>query len=420
MKTIGWLGRAAVACAVLANSAVLAQTADGILSKHVREADGTTAQDTNNGAGIKTGHLQNGAVSEAKIATGAVTNAKIGAGAVTDAKIAGPISASKIQGGVFQTRPAYVITVAKSGGDFTDPVTALASISDAGINNRYLVRIMPGVYDIGAVSLQMKPYVDVEGSGQGVTVVAGTVPDDAATSLPSVGVVNVEQNSELRNLTVEHRGVGTAVGYGTAVRMMGGSMRQVTASANFSLQNRAISPQGSSPLIADCTALAVAGPGRAAYGLFLRQGTGAIVSNSQIRVTGVGGDAIGIYAFNYTFGLQVQGSTVVVDGDSGIAMALDLYDSSAAVRDSRLEVTSAASGVSAALYNYHYWCTGCRVTVEASALVGGNNVVYNHARIPYDNLFIANSRLAGGPFALTSNTRCVGNYDGSFAPILCQ
>jgi len=63
-----------------------AQSNDSILSRHIKEADGTTGQDTNSGAGVKTGHLQDGAVNAAKIAAGAITDDKITAG----------ISASKI------------------------------------------------------------------------------------------------------------------------------------------------------------------------------------------------------------------------------------------------------------------------------------------------------------------------------------
>jgi len=80
--------------------------ADEVLSANIKEADGTTGQNTNTGSGIKTGHIQNGAVTGLKIATAAinasriaanaVTTPKIADGAVTDAKITGPITASKI------------------------------------------------------------------------------------------------------------------------------------------------------------------------------------------------------------------------------------------------------------------------------------------------------------------------------------
>ena len=41
-----------------------------------------------------------------------------------------------------------VDTVAKANGDFTDPVAAVNSITDASATNPYLVVICPGVYTI--------------------------------------------------------------------------------------------------------------------------------------------------------------------------------------------------------------------------------------------------------------------------------
>ena len=104
-----------------------------------------------------------------KIAPKAVTADKLGAAAVTSAKIAlGAITADKV---AFYN---HVIVVAPSGGNFTSPVAALNSITDASETNPYLVKIMPGVYDIGGGTVQMKPYVSIEGSGAGATQILGT------------------------------------------------------------------------------------------------------------------------------------------------------------------------------------------------------------------------------------------------------
>ncbi len=49
----------------------LIDNADIITSYKIKEADGTSGQDTNNGTGIKTGHIQDGAITASKIASGA-------------------------------------------------------------------------------------------------------------------------------------------------------------------------------------------------------------------------------------------------------------------------------------------------------------------------------------------------------------
>lgn len=52
----------------------------------------------------------------------------------------------------YQKKYANVIVVAKSGGDLTDPISAMNSISDASATNHFLLKIMPGVYDIGTAT----------------------------------------------------------------------------------------------------------------------------------------------------------------------------------------------------------------------------------------------------------------------------
>jgi hypothetical protein len=59
-----------------------------------------------------------------------------------------------------------------------------------------LVKILPGVYDIGSNTLGVVPYVDIEGSGENVTKIRGR---------GSLGVIGASF-TEIRFLTVEHAG----------------------------------------------------------------------------------------------------------------------------------------------------------------------------------------------------------------------
>lgn len=187
---------------------------------------------------IANSKILDGAVSDAKLGFGAVTTPKIADGAVTDAKISGPIAGAKlgwhghdaadiVQGTIDLARlpvgtgpgtvaagdhshpglkkPTNVIVVARDGGDFASPLDALAAIGDASADNPYLVKIMPGVYDLGLATLVMKEYVDIEGSGELTTRLRGNAG--------GAGIVAGASRAELRNLTVEATGVdGDVVG----------------------------------------------------------------------------------------------------------------------------------------------------------------------------------------------------------------
>jgi len=77
-----------MAAAALFNTTVFASVNDDqVTSQKIKEADGTSGQDTNSGSGVKTGHIQDTAVTNSKIADNAVTTGKLADGSVTDAKI---------------------------------------------------------------------------------------------------------------------------------------------------------------------------------------------------------------------------------------------------------------------------------------------------------------------------------------------
>lgn len=122
------------------------------------------------------------AVTEAKLGTSAVTNTKIADGAVTDAKITGPIAASKIE------KPANVITVAQSGGDFTSIGEALDSLPTPN-TTPVLIKVMPGTYDEGSYSryTEVKDNVTLQGAGRDVTTIEGCLWVNRGTNITISG-----------------------------------------------------------------------------------------------------------------------------------------------------------------------------------------------------------------------------------------
>jgi len=77
--------------------------------------------------------------------------------------------AQKMSLGALATPYQHTITVAKSGGDYTSIVTALAAITDNSSSNRYVINVKPGVYtEINPIV--MKDYVDIVGTGDAFDV----------------------------------------------------------------------------------------------------------------------------------------------------------------------------------------------------------------------------------------------------------
>ncbi len=99
-------------------------------------------------------------------------------------------------------RTIVVTPVGLASANGTVLLAALASISAPSAADPWLIKIEPGVYDVGAPgALVMKPFVDIEGSGESVTKITAS-----GSGTNTAGTVQVVSNSELRRLTVENRG----------------------------------------------------------------------------------------------------------------------------------------------------------------------------------------------------------------------
>ncbi len=105
------------------------------------------------------------------------------------------------------TKISNVIKVAKIGGDFTDPVEAVGSISDASENNPYLVMIGPGVYTLTS-NLILKPHISIAGAGEELTKLVGSFQDTISYGpTPGFNVVSGADYSLISDLTIENQGV---------------------------------------------------------------------------------------------------------------------------------------------------------------------------------------------------------------------
>jgi hypothetical protein len=103
----------------------------------------------------------------------------------------------------FAQTPARVLWVSPSGGHFSSVQAALDAITDASASNPYLIRVGPGVFSGRVI---MEPYVDIEGSGEGVTFLRAF----------GNATVTGASDAQIRDLTVEN--FGGPLGGGVGIR----------------------------------------------------------------------------------------------------------------------------------------------------------------------------------------------------------
>jgi hypothetical protein len=166
---------------------------------------------------------------------------------------------------------------------------ALASITDASASKPYLLYIEPETYDLGNRALQMKPYVDIEGSGELNTTIVSSVSQDA-NGLDH-GTVQGADNSEMRFLTVQNTSTPTGANIRIAVLNNDASPRlthmsaEATGGGNGSI-NIGVSIEGdSATTMSDVTATA-SGPGRNAGVQTIAGST--TIKHSKLSATGTG------------------------------------------------------------------------------------------------------------------------------------
>jgi hypothetical protein len=349
-----------------------------------------------------------------------------------------------------------------------------AAITDASAAKPYLLKIEAGVYDLRDRTLAMKPFVDIEGSGEGVTVVRSTVE--------TAGTVAGAANAELRSLTVENTAATGAIALtnnasgfraahvtakaactsataGGATGIFQNStgdvtLRSVTASAT-GFRATGISSRGG--LLTD--AVARASSTDLAYAVFNVTSSGELVnvvaeaesgrfaggirneaggptlrnvrafakgdSIAEGMVNG-GGSAARVHGAviravagsDFAVGVSNEGSSallqdvdVTAESDSGAFGVSNQF--SGAPRLERATVRAAGGGNGIGVLTDG----GVSATVESSSVSGDGFSVANGFGSSATVARVGASRLDGPVREGSGALRCVASYDGSFAPV---
>ena len=276
---------------------------------------------------------------------------------------------------------------------------ALAGLTGNGPTRPYLLKIEPGIYDLGSEPLALKPYVDVEGSGELTTTISSTA------AIPATLIAT--NNSELRFVSV--RGTNTVALYSNGVSPR---FTHVTATSSGGSFNYPIEVTGGVPLLTDVTTAGIGGA-QAAGLVNFGGGSNLIAVNSSFTGSGASSVNVGLLAYG---GASAISDSVLTASSGAFAVALRVYNGS----HSLANVTASASGATETYGVYSgYKFNAPTVTVNQSRVSGATNSIFAFGGGAAGGAArIGASQLTGPTAALDpSVVTCAASYNGSFAQL---
>jgi hypothetical protein len=201
-------------------------------------------------------------------------------------------------------------TAAQNG---TALIGTLNSITNASEANRFLLKVEPGIYDLGALPLQMKPFVDIEGSGELATTITGV----GGTNEAEGSTLHGASNAELRFLTVENTGAaGTAFAIAIYNSTAALAMSHVTAEAvgNGADEAYGVFNRASAPTMTEST-VGASGAATSAGILNTADGDSFTIEIDRSKLSGTDNTIVNDAEFTTRVGLsQLSGGPVIVGG----------------------------------------------------------------------------------------------------------
>lgn len=245
-----------------------------------------------------------------------------------------------INGYFLEEKTSRTIFVSGSGSA-TDNGTALVNavngISGNSDTNRYLVKVSAGVFNVGTNALQMKSFVDIEGSGQNATRILSS---RTSSSVDTGSVVGAD-NSELRSLSVENDGTsGNTYGVVVFVSSTSPTLTDVRLSSTGASWSIALYNNGT-PVIRDSSLSASYSIATRNIGVYHAGGAASIVDSS---ITVTGSSAVSNRGVWNNAGTPTFKRCVVTVGSSGAGTSPGIYNDGTAgtlyLYDSVISATS--------------------------------------------------------------------------------
>jgi len=150
-----------------------------------------------------------------------------------------------------QTPPYARTVIVVSGGtptsNGTNLLSALAAVTTASASNPWLLKVEPGIYDLGVNQLVAKAYVDIEGSGRDATIITSAAQGNGGPG--ATVLVYSGTQAEMRELTVKNTSPGMC--RGLYVLSDGFVLSRVNVDVNAGDQSVAFEIVNSSPSLSD-------------------------------------------------------------------------------------------------------------------------------------------------------------------------
>lgn len=280
------------------------------------------------------------------------------------------------------------------------------SNSNPSADNPWLLKLEPGNYDLGNQALNMLPFVDMEGSGEGTTIISSTIGSN--TFPPSNATLVAASSSEVRALKITNFGAGS---FRAAVYVPVGTTNArfihftaAGSTSNSSTNSFGFSNSGNSVTLVNSTIMASGSGGNT--GLFQNLGT-LTATNSTFLATGAGNG--GAYSLIYNGGayITIGGSTL---NASGGVENIGLYGGGT------VTVTNSTLNASGGSNNSGISSSGGTISVTNSTATASGGTAYGFRNS--GTAKVASSQLYGSTAASNGLTVCPFSVNAvTFVPL---